>query len=166
MSNQVNGVITKIGFSGIRTGQYGETATCFVTINEETYSCNVKPYNGQLKLQTKQGDTYIDVKEGMQVIFNFVVNGTYKNFKSSEMFIVASGSNAQNPQQQPPAQQPTPTEKVPQNASKTPLSARIKLAGAEIMAYGFAIEKYGDNLPDNIEDLIGRKAKHILNQVK
>jgi hypothetical protein len=162
---QANGLIEKISFGGIRTNEWGETASCFVTINGESYSCNVKPYNGNLRLQTKVGDNYVSVTEGMHVVFNFTKNESngkvYNNFKSSELMILTGSTPqpAQSTSAQQAAQQSTPQEKVPQNLADEVEEALVKKFCDGLAALVAAYKFKGKEKPK--QELIDRMSNYV-----
>ena len=162
MDKQVNGVVTSIGFGGIFVGTYGETAPCMVTINEEVYSCFVKPYNGHCKLQVKKGESYVDIKEGMHVVFDATSNTkedkTYWNFKSSGITILATEATPQPPQPTnsvAPSSNTTQQQKEPVSDDKELTDKFCDGLAAFIAAYKFK----GKEKPS--EDKIERVSNYI-----
>ena len=168
MEKQVNGIIEKIEYGSPQNGNYGMQSKCYVTIQGETYSCFVKEYNGTYTLKTKQGSTYMELKVGMQVVFTATSWGNEEkggwNFRSSDVTILASGMGAQNP---PVAQQPTPQEKVAENAPHSPswddIDKQLSMGMAAMMV---CMKFRGKVLPGNVVDGMERLAKKYFNDAR
>lgn len=138
MTKQVSGVIESINFGTAKDGEFGRSAPCWVKVNGESYSCFVKEFNGRLNLQTKVGEVYTDIKEGMQVVFEATQKGDYWNFKPSKLIILASGSatpqtTAPQPTEQP--QKPVGQRSAPQVDNDAVIRSNCLVAAA-IKAHG------------------------------
>ena len=136
---------------------------CWVTIDGQKLSGGVNERDGVYVLKDKDHN---EIRSGMEVRADCIVNGEYINFKVSQLKVLSSGSGApQQTQSQPVEQQPTQQGKVAEKPSNTSHKDDLVMDMCVGFASAMALVKFeGKELP--ADDLIQRVAKSHFDKYK